>query len=57
MNVTEKDLKPLKMATPDELKHFKGTITETKKFLERQPTQWGKEWITRDSSGRRIYIV
>ena len=45
------------MSTKNEITSFSGTIKETKQFLDTQPTQIGKEWVTRDYTGSRIYIT
>ncbi len=44
------------MAGNDEVTSFIGTIKEVKYFLDRQPTQINKHWVTTDFTGTKIYL-
>ena len=41
----------------DNIISFVGTKEETKKILDKQPTQLGKQWVTRDCHGSIIYLT
>lgn len=45
------------MAPTNQITKFVGTIKESKRFLSVQPTQIGKQWVSYDRYGKRIYLI